>query len=1050
MTDLNITELATRTSYLVGNTAQSEFSVNFPFFDVRDINVYVDGTLQGLTTDYAITTTPADDGGFLSGTVTFNEGQTDCTIAIVRNIKKERLTDFPPSGGFNIRELNRQLDQLTAVSQDLQRKIDQKIGFKETDFDDDVVVVGETAANRANKYIGFDNTGKMIVVKEGSTTGTAGAVDDTKVPKSRLINTGVGLRGGSSLNDDLSLRLSDITEEHQEITTSPEGQYSNANITVDPQGRIKAASDGVAGGGGGGIVITTPAGGGLGGGHQSGQPSNSLELHIRQQDELMNSPDGVGDYHNPKKITVNSHGIITSIEDGGPVNDAKENISVTGDQTQGLTGGGPLSEPGGPKIQMPILHPTASDTPAGTHVESTVYNNASIQVDRFGKVTQVSAGSVPGIAWTDMSQPITVNGTPQLVDTSGGVDSSIALQAHCDALPAQGGVLYFPTGTYRCDNKLTITGKPVVIMGDGIDVTRIKFNSINGGFYINLAGDHADNHPSPGHPPVADGYETTIRDMTIHTTEQGDGNPTNIAIKITNEFTRGVNDPSVLIDRLHITGSLPSAYWYTGIHLINCPHAKMSNIYISGEVNDRNGSPTTNTDRPGSEHGIYITTYDSATETHVSDSQIFFCKEGIKLDDVQYNPDNPDQVGWQPGITEFDDAEGLYINGVGMVACYYGIHSDQKNTFLGLQCINCHFSNQMSNIIGYYSQLFVNNNLLYNRPESPANNASIHVKSEGYQGRHSPIASEVSQMTSFIITNNIFVNVADTNEGTTIDGLGIIIGDGIIPPRTSFGDIPWIEQIRGVNISNNHFQWKGSLMCISIRDQVLSHTLSHNSFDHYGVGTPNLYQNLSTRNPRCTTGRKAVMNLPAGAELYDHHSNAVVTQISGDPPTIHVGGRFITTYDTDGFAANPTTTYGRLTIPSNNSIKWVRVGASVVLTTLSSSPVIGPSHVRIVHFNGSGVAYGFDKNGGGTLEDYASSWGSQTGYSTTGASFGGCAMATGTNNVGPHHAAGMNAVSDLVRVYDGDYFEVRFGTTSGNNVVPEPNAQFWIEIVEGL
>ena len=149
MTDLNITELATRTSYLVGNTAQSEFSVNFPFFDVRDINVYVDGTLQGLTTDYAITTTPADDGGFLSGTVTFNEGQTDCTIAIVRNIKKERLTDFPPSGGFNIRELNRQLDQLTAVSQDLQRKIDQKIGFKETDFDDDVVVVGETAANRA-------------------------------------------------------------------------------------------------------------------------------------------------------------------------------------------------------------------------------------------------------------------------------------------------------------------------------------------------------------------------------------------------------------------------------------------------------------------------------------------------------------------------------------------------------------------------------------------------------------------------------------------------------------------------------------------------------------------------------------------------------------------------------------------------------------------------------------------------------------------------------------------------------------------------------------
>ena len=45
MTDLNITEIATRTSYSVGNTAQTVFAVPFPFFQTKDVDVYVDGVL---------------------------------------------------------------------------------------------------------------------------------------------------------------------------------------------------------------------------------------------------------------------------------------------------------------------------------------------------------------------------------------------------------------------------------------------------------------------------------------------------------------------------------------------------------------------------------------------------------------------------------------------------------------------------------------------------------------------------------------------------------------------------------------------------------------------------------------------------------------------------------------------------------------------------------------------------------------------------------------------------------------------------------------------
>ena len=128
MADLNITEVATRTKYTVGSAAQTTFTIPFPFFKTSDIVVY-DGTLaKSEDSDYTITGVVAEDGGFTSGTVTFTTGVTNTDITLVRHIKKERTTDFPPSGGFNIRELNKQLDQIVATQQDLQRQVDQKFG----------------------------------------------------------------------------------------------------------------------------------------------------------------------------------------------------------------------------------------------------------------------------------------------------------------------------------------------------------------------------------------------------------------------------------------------------------------------------------------------------------------------------------------------------------------------------------------------------------------------------------------------------------------------------------------------------------------------------------------------------------------------------------------------------------------------------------------------------------------------------------------------------------------------------------------------------------
>ena len=146
-----------RISYSVAaGVTQTSFAVPFEFFDDSDLNVYIDTTLQTITTNYTVT-----GGAGSTGTVTMTVTGPK-TVIFTRDTTIERTTDFTAGVDINRAALNTQLDTLTAIAADNKDLGERSIRI--TDYDPAASnLLLPDAATRADKLLSFDTAGDVSV-----------------------------------------------------------------------------------------------------------------------------------------------------------------------------------------------------------------------------------------------------------------------------------------------------------------------------------------------------------------------------------------------------------------------------------------------------------------------------------------------------------------------------------------------------------------------------------------------------------------------------------------------------------------------------------------------------------------------------------------------------------------------------------------------------------------------------------------------------------------------------------------------------------------------
>jgi hypothetical protein len=206
---INLSDNSPRVIYTVAaGLTQSSFTVPFDFFEEGNVNVYVDGVLKTITTDYTVSG-GSGTGGTVAMLVTGISGGS--SVVLTRDVALERTTDFPTSGPFDVSSLNNELDKIIAVQADLKSKVDRSI--QASDFDEDASIILPSRDNRKGKMLAFNaSTGDVEVAATVSGVTALSAVTND-------IETLADIEDGTVATDAIS-NLATITSQVSAVASN--------------------------------------------------------------------------------------------------------------------------------------------------------------------------------------------------------------------------------------------------------------------------------------------------------------------------------------------------------------------------------------------------------------------------------------------------------------------------------------------------------------------------------------------------------------------------------------------------------------------------------------------------------------------------------------------------------------------------------------------------------------------------------------------------------------------------------------------------------------
>jgi len=146
-----------------GNNSTTQFTVNFPFTEKSQIKVYLDGTLQTITTHYTLTDPDS------TGTVTFVTAPgTGVVVSFIRETDFLQTVDYANNDILDAETLEAAFDKLTMMCQQVKNLADKSVGFDETVNESETTSLKLAAGtgDLAGKLLAFDDSGNFVTTQE--------------------------------------------------------------------------------------------------------------------------------------------------------------------------------------------------------------------------------------------------------------------------------------------------------------------------------------------------------------------------------------------------------------------------------------------------------------------------------------------------------------------------------------------------------------------------------------------------------------------------------------------------------------------------------------------------------------------------------------------------------------------------------------------------------------------------------------------------------------------------------------------------------------------